>query len=124
MASMKSIKLRIKSVQSTMQITRAMKLVASSRLRKAQERVENCRPYHEVLAKTLNDIANSNSDFDSAYLKKREIKKRLYIVFGGDRGLAGGYNANMFRMIEQETKGKECAFLPVGKKALEYFRKR
>ncbi|PWT26506.1 MULTISPECIES: ATP synthase F1 subunit gamma [Butyrivibrio] len=124
MASMKSIKLRIKSVQSTMQITRAMKLVASSRLRKAQERVENSRPYYEVLSKTLNDIANSNSDFDSVYLKKREIKKRLYIVFGGDRGLAGGYNANMFRMIEQETKGKECAFLPVGKKALEYFRKR
>ncbi|WP_026506511.1 ATP synthase F1 subunit gamma [Butyrivibrio sp. MC2013] len=124
MASMKSIKLRIKSVQSTMQITRAMKLVASSRLRRAQQRVEESRPYHEVLAATLNDIANSNLEFDSVYLKKRDIKKTLYIVFAGDRGLAGGYNSNMFRMIEAETKGKECAFLPVGKKAMEYFRKR
>lgn len=124
MASMKNIKLRIKSVQSTMQITRAMKLVASSRLRKAQERVEQSRPYHEVLSHTLNDIANSNSIFDSAYLKKREIKKSLYVVFAGDRGLAGGYNGNMFKMIEEETKGKNCEFLPVGKKAMEYFRKR
>ncbi|MDO4614808.1 MAG: ATP synthase F1 subunit gamma [Lachnospiraceae bacterium] len=124
MASMKSIKLRIKSVQSTMQITKAMKLVASSRLRKAQERVMKSRPYHEVLNKTLSDIANSNSDFTSKYLGTREIKKSLYIVFAGDRGLAGGYNANMFRMIEEKTKGKECIFLPVGKKAIEYFSKR
>jgi len=124
MASMKNIKLRINSVQSTMQITRAMKLVASSRLRKAQQRVENARPYHEILAKTLSDIANSNSDFDSVYLKKREIKKSLYIVFAGDRGLCGGYNSNMFKKIEEETKGKNCIFLPVGKKALEYFGKR
>lgn len=124
MASMKDIKLRIKSVQSTMQITRAMKLVASSRLRRAQARVIASRPYYEVLSETLSDIANSNSDFTSAYLTKREVKKKLYIVFAGDRGLAGGYNSNMFKMIETETKGQECSFLPVGKKALEYFRKR
>lgn len=124
MASMKDIKMRIKSVQSTMQITRAMKLVASSRLRRAQERVRASRPYHEVLSGTLSDIANSNSDFSSVYLKKREVKKKLYIVFAGDRGLAGGYNSNMFKMIETETKGQACAFLPVGKKALEYFGKR
>jgi F-type H+-transporting ATPase subunit gamma len=124
MASMKNIKLRIKSVQSTMQITRAMKLVASSRLRRAQDRCMRSRPYYEVLNKTLNDIANSNSDFSSKYVKKREIKKILYIVFAGDRGLAGGYNANMFRMIEEKSKGQNCAFLPVGKKAVEYFKKR
>jgi F-type H+-transporting ATPase subunit gamma len=82
------------------------------------------RPYYEVLNKTLNDIANSNSDFSSKYVKKREIKKILYIVFAGDRGLAGGYNANMFRMIEEKSKGQNCAFLPVGKKAVEYFKKR
>ena len=124
MASMKDIKLRIKSVQSTMQITRAMKLVASSRLRRAQQRVTESRPYHETLSATLSDIANSNSDFTSMYMQKREIKKKLYIVFAGDRGLAGGYNSNMFRMIEAETKGESCCFLPVGKKALEYFTKR
>lgn len=124
MASMKNIKLRIKSIESTMQITRAMKLVASSRLRRAQERVIQTRPYTQVLKDSLDQIANSNSDFSSVYVKKREVKKKLYIVFAGDRGLAGGYNANMFRMIEEQTKGEDAAFLPVGKKALEYFKKR
>lgn len=125
MASMKNIKLRIKSVESTMQITRAMKLVASSRLRRAQQRVMDTRPYHQVLDETLSEIASSNSDFDSKYLRKpAENCKILYIVFAGDRGLAGGYNANMFRMIEEETKGKNYCVLPVGKKAVEFCKKR
>lgn len=125
MASMKNIKLRIKSVESTMQITRAMKLVASSRLRRAQQRVLDTRPYHQVLDETLSEIASSNSDFDSKYLRKpAENCKILYIVFAGDRGLAGGYNANMFRMIEEETKGKNYCVLPVGKKAVEFCKKR
>ena len=125
MASMKNIKLRIKSVESTMQITRAMKLVASSRLRRAQQRVMDTRPYHQVLDETLSEIASSNSDFDSKYLREpAENCKILYIVFAGDRGLAGGYNANMFRMIEEETKGKNYCVLPVGKKAVEFCKKR
>ncbi|MCR4869361.1 F-type H+-transporting ATPase subunit gamma [Lachnospiraceae bacterium C10] len=125
MASMKNIKLRIKSVESTMQITRAMKLVASSRLRRAQQRVLDTRPYHQVLDETLSEIASSNSDFDSKYLRKpTEDSKILYIVFAGDRGLAGGYNSNMFRMIEEETKGKNYCVLPVGKKAVEFCKKR
>ena len=125
MASMKNIKLRIKSVESTMQITRAMKLVASSRLRRAQQRVMDTRPYHQVLDETLSEIASSNSDFDSKYLRKpAENCKILYILFAGDRCLAGGYNANMFRMIEEETKGKNYCVLPVGKKAVEFCKKR
>jgi F-type H+-transporting ATPase subunit gamma len=124
MASMKNIKLRIKSIENTMQITRAMKLVASSRLRKAQARVLETRPYTSLLKDSLDEIANSNSDFSSVYVKKREVKKKLYIVFAGDRGLAGGYNANMFRMIESVTKNENAAFLPVGKKALEFLKKR
>jgi len=108
-----------------MQITRAMKLVASSRLRRAQQRVMDTRPYHQVLDETLSEIASSNSDFDSKYLRKpAENCKILYIVFAGDRGLAGGYNANMFRMIEEETKGKNYCVLPVGKKAVEFCKKR
>ena len=67
-ANMKAVKLRIKSVQSTMQITKAMELVASSKLRKAKERAEVCRPYFETMHKTLTDIAQSNTDFTSVYV--------------------------------------------------------
>ena len=119
--SMKDIKLRIKSVQSTMQITKAMQLVAASKLRHAKERVEHSRPYFETLYQTLFDIAASNTEFQSRYLVKREVKKTCYIVIAGDRGLAGGYNANIFRLLKTETEGKDYCVLPIGKKAVEYF---
>ena len=77
--SMKEIKLRIKSVESTMQITKAMELVASSKLRRAKERVEHSRPYFETLYATLFDIAAADSEFSSPYLAKRETHRRLYI---------------------------------------------
>ena len=89
--SMKDIKLRIKSMESTKQITKAMEMVAASKLRRAQERVASSRPYFEILYDTLNTIANNTEDFSSPYLEKREIKKTCYVVIGGDRGLAGGY---------------------------------
>ena len=73
--SMKDIKLRIKSVESTMQITKAMELVASSKLRHAKERVEHSRPYFNTLYRTLYDIAASNTEFQSAYIKPRQVKK-------------------------------------------------
>ena len=88
--SMKEIKLRIRSVESTMQITKAMELVASSKLRRAKERVEGSRPYFETLYSTLYDIVSADSGFDSPYLVKRDTNRRLYIVIAGDRGLAGG----------------------------------
>ena len=88
--SMKEIKLRIKSVESTMQITKAMELVASSKLRRAKERVERSRPYFETLYATLFDIAATDTHFDSPYFAKRDTHRRLYIVIAGDRGLAGG----------------------------------
>ena len=98
--SMKDIKLRIKSVESTMQITKAMELVASSKLRKARERVEKARPYFIELHNTLSDIAAANTDFSSAYLVQRPVKKSGYVLIAGDRGLAGGYNNNMFKYFE------------------------
>ena len=73
--SMKEIKLRIKSVESTMQITKAMELVASSKLRRAKERVEQSRPYFETLYRTLYEIAAANTDFTSKYMARREVKK-------------------------------------------------
>lgn len=121
MASMKDIKLRIKSVQSTMQITKAMELVASSKLRRAKERVELSRPYFNTLYRTLYDIAASNTEFMSPYVTPREVKKTCYIVIAGDRGLAGGYNSNMFKAIAADTEGKNWCVLPIGKKAVEWF---
>ena len=122
--SMKDIKLRIRSVQSTMQITKAMELVASSKLRHARERMEQARPYFETLQATLADIAAANTEFTSPYLARRPVKRTCYIVIAGDRGLAGGYNANLFKLVAQAAEGKECCVLPVGKKALEHFQHR
>ncbi|MEG1782156.1 MAG: ATP synthase F1 subunit gamma, partial [Oscillospiraceae bacterium] len=122
--SMKDIKLRIKSVESTMQITKAMELVASSKLRRAKERVELSRPYFSSLYKTLNDIAASNTEFYSVFLKERPIKKVGYVLIAGDRGLAGGYNGNMFKLFNQSRQDKEVCVIPIGKKAVEFCRRR
>jgi len=124
-ANMKAVKLRIKSVRSTMQITKAMELVASSKLRKAKERSENCRPYFKELFSTLSAIACGNTDFSSVYSSVQPGKKVCYVVMAGDRGLAGGYNGNLFKCLEADAKGREeYTVLPIGKKSLDYFRKR
>lgn len=123
-ASMKDIKLRIKSVESTMQITKAMELVASSKLRRAKERVEKSRPYFEVLHTALSDIAYSNSEFSSPFLAKRTVKKTCYVVIAGDRGLAGGYNSNVFKEVTAHAGDRPSCYLPIGKKAIEYFTRR
>ena len=104
-----------------MQITKAMELVASSKLRRAKERVENSRPYFETLYATLFDIAAADSEFSSPYLAKCEKKCCLYIVIAGDRGLAGGYNSNILKAVEADAEGREYCVLPIGKKAVEYF---
>lgn len=122
--SMKDIKLRIKSVESTMQITKAMELVASSKLRHAKLRVEKSRPYFEVLHATLADIAANNTDFSSPFTVRRPCKKACYVVIAGDRGLAGGYNANVFKTVAAHAEGKNCCYLPLGKKALEHYQRR
>ena len=123
--SMKAVKLRIKSVQSTMQITKAMQLVAASKLRKAKERADASKPYLETMLGTLTDIANSNTDFQSPFTKSADNEKWLYVVIAGDRGLAGGYNSNLFKFMEQETKGRDnVTVLPIGKKSVEYFKHR
>ncbi len=106
-ANMKAVKLRIKSVESTMQITKAMELVASSKLRKAKERADTCRPYFQELYRTLQDIAKGNTEFYSIYAKRgKKNEKCCYVLVAGDRGLAGGYNANLFRCFEADAKGK------------------
>lgn len=122
--SMKSIKLRIKSMESTKQITKAMEMVAASRMRKAQERVLTCRPYYKTFYRTLQAIAANTEDFESVYLQRREVRKTCYLVIAGDRGLAGGYNGNVLKMAWADMEGKNTCVLPIGKKAVEFFRLR
>lgn len=123
-SSMKDIKLRIKSVESTMQITKAMELVASSKLQRAKERAERTRPYFTTLHETLCDIAYANTDFSSPFVKVREVKKSCFVIVAGDRGLAGGYNSNVFKKAAAEMEGKNICVVPIGKKALEYCKNR
>ena len=120
--STKEIKNRIRSMESTKQITKAMEMVAASKLRHAQARVMNSRPYFEILSSTIDDIVKTNQDFTSPYLNRRPVRKIAYIVIAGDRGLAGGYNSNILKLVQAETEGKDYTVLPIGKKAVDYFR--
>ena len=124
--NMKAIKRRIKSVGSTKQITKAMQLVASSKLRKAKARAEQARPYFNELYKTMCEIASANTDFSTIYTVKREVKNRLFIVVAGDRGLAGGYNSNVLKMAvaAHANDAEKPKIIAIGKKAGEFFAKR
>ena len=124
MAGMNDIKARIKSVEGTMQITKAMELVATSKLRRAKETVERTRPFYQVLGNAIDEIVSLSADKELPWFDKNESKKTLFIVFAGDRGLAGGYNSNIFRLVEKLSMGKEAIWLPIGKKTLEYAKHR
>ncbi|MFV0414410.1 MAG: ATP synthase F1 subunit gamma [Oscillospiraceae bacterium] len=117
----REIKLRMRGIQSTGKITKAMGLVASSKLGKAKDKVARSRPYFQILYKTLTDISSLNRDFSSPYTEIRTIKNSCFIVIGGDRGLAGGYNANIFKQAEATMRGKNAFIVPIGKKTIEYF---
>ena len=120
--SSKEIKNRLRSMESTRQITKAMEMVAASKLRRAQAQVLSSRPYFETLYATLNEIADTNSDLSSPYLIPRPVKKIAYVVIAGDRGLAGGYNSNILKLTLAEMADKEVSVLPIGKKAADFFR--
>ena len=122
MAGMKEIKARIKSVESTMQITKAMELVATSKLRRAKENVERTRPFYQLLGDAIDEIIAASADFESDWFLPREVKRTLFIVYAGDRGLAGGYNSNVFKAAEELSKDSDAIWLPIGKKALEHMR--
>ena len=120
--STKEIKNRIRSMESTKQITKAMEMVAASKLRRAQAQVANSRPYFEILYTTIQDITRSNRDFSSPYLKERPANKVMYLVIAGDRGLAGGYNSNILKLVMSQIQDKDAVVLPIGKKAVDYFK--
>ena len=120
--STKEIKNRIRSMESTKQITKAMEMVAASKLRRAQAQVISSRPYFEILYTTIQDILSQNQEKESEYLKQRPVKKSLYVVIAGDRGLAGGYNSNILKLVVSQMEERDAVVLPIGKKAMDYFR--
>lgn len=127
-AKLRVVRRRIRSVQSTKKITRAMELIASSRIVKAQTRVEASRPYAEQLTKAMEDVASRSSSIDHPLLEHREPATKIgVLVITSDRGLAGAYNANVLKIAEQHLReiragGKEPVLYAVGKKGVGYFR--
>ncbi len=121
---MKEIKTRIKSVESTKQITKAMELVSSSKFRKAKESAESARPYFNTLYNTVQDIAKNTSNSRNVFLKERKVNNVCYIVIAGDRGLAGGYNSNILKAVIAHNKLGTGKVITVGKKAKESLSKR
>lgn len=126
---MREIKRQIKSTQNTKQITKAMEMVAAAKLRRAQQAAEAARPYAEKLKEVVGSIAAGTKGVKHPMLQSREIKKTGYLVITSDRGLAGGYNANVLRKVAAEINEKhnspnEYAIFVIGRKGRDYFRKR
>lgn len=128
-AGVKDLKRRIRSIKSTQQITKAMKMVAAAKLRRAQERAEASRPYTETLKGTLARLVGVSSDVEHPLLAKREdVLKVGYIVVTADRGLCGGYNTNIIRVttdtIAADERKPDRGIIAVGRKSRDFFRKR
>ncbi|MEK3883726.1 ATP synthase F1 subunit gamma [Paenibacillus sp. PL2-23] len=126
---MRDIKREIKSKQNMKQITKAMEMVAASKLRKAQEAATQSRPYADKLKEVVASIAAGTKDVKHPMLESRPIKKTGYLVITSDRGLAGGYNANILRKVTQTIKQKhksadEYALFVIGRKGRDYFKRR
>lgn len=121
--SSKEIKNRIRSMESTKQITKAMEMVAASKLRKAQTQLQNSRPYFEILYSEISSIMEYNREFTSPYLIHRG-GKAAYVVIAGDRGLAGGYNSSVLKLAYSRMQDKEATVIPIGKKAVDFFHSR
>ncbi len=112
----KALRVRIKSVSSTLQLTKAMGLVASSKIRRANEAMMRAREYTESLSRSISELLSDRECAKSPYARQNNTGKTKIFVIAGDRGLAGGYNANIFRLCA-EYKGAE--FIPIGKRACE-----
>ena len=131
MASLKEVKSRILSVNSTQQITKAMKMVAAAKLRRAQDRVIQLRPYSDKLRTILNNLSSSSGS-NSKLLQERKINKVLLIVVGSDKGLCGSFNSSVIKytnqLIESDYKkhyeNKRLTILPIGKKMFDHYKKR
>jgi F-type H+-transporting ATPase subunit gamma len=126
MANLRDIRRRIKSVQNTQQITKAMEMVSAAKLRRAQNRLQEARPYGAKMREILENLAASAAEVGHPLFEKRPVKRRALVVVTGDKGLAGAYNANVIRRAEAYLRGEEgsrTALVTVGRKAGEYFRR-
>ena len=129
MAGGREIKTKIKSVQNTRKVTRALEMVSASKIRKAQDRMKASRPYARAMKQLIGHLAQANSEYRHPYLvERKDIKRVGYIIVSSDRGLAGGLNNNMFRKLLVEfrgwqEKGVEIDVVTIGQKASVYFRR-
>ena len=128
MASGKEIRTQIKSIQNTQKITRAMEMVAASKMRKAQDRMRASRPYAEKMVNVIAHLAQAHSEYKSTYMIEREVKRVGFIIISSDRGLCGGLNANMFRktvaeMKAWDEKNIEIDMCTIGSKASGFFKR-
>ncbi len=130
--ALKEVRTRIKSVQSTQQITKAMKMVSAAKLRRAQDAITQMRPYAQKLQEMLSNIvSNSEGEVGMALAAERAPEKVMIIIVTSDRGLCGGYNSNLIKLAKQVVKDKyatqqakgNVSFLPIGKKGFEHFAK-
>ena len=134
MANLKEVKGRIQSVTSTQQITKAMKMVAAAKLRRAQDRITQMRPYSQKLSAIIQNVSAGvdSSEIDNPYAEVREVSKVLIVVVTSDRGLCGGFNSSIFKstknLIAEKYADVEAAgnlvLMPIGKKAYDHFVKR
>lgn len=123
--NVQDIKRRIKSVNSTKQITHAMEMVASAKLRKSRELAENRYPYFESMILSMGRIVERTGNTKNVFMNQREVKKTAYIVITGDKGLAGGYNVNVAKKVEEHVKDKANAVIyAVGTRGRDHFRNR
>lgn len=129
MANMRDIKTRIRSVENTRKITKAMKMVAASKLRRAQEQAQAARPYTDKLREVIVNLAGGTTGTAHPMLVSRPVKKTGYLIITSDRGLAGGYNGNLLRLLTQTLKQRhksndEFVIFAIGRKATDYLNKR
>ncbi len=128
MAGAKEIRTKIKSIKSTQKITKAMEMVAASKMRKAQERMRAARPYASKIRNVISHVAHAHTEYRSPGLIERELKRVGLIVISTDRGLCGGLNTNLFKaaivaMQQWRTQGVEVDVCTVGTKAFQFFRR-
>lgn len=128
MASLKEVRNRIVSVNSTKQITAAMKMVSAAKLRRAQDAIIRLRPYAEKLGQILTNVSASLEGGESKYSEQREVKNVLLVAIVSNRGLAGAFNTQVFRLLNKEAahadaRGEKVHVLSIGKKALDQYRR-
>jgi F-type H+-transporting ATPase subunit gamma len=127
MATLREIRQRIKGIKSTQQITRAMKMVASAKMRRAQERAFSARPYANKIEELVHQLVTNVENSQSPLIQERPIQRMLFVVMTADRGLCGAFNSHIIKKVLTEitqNKGLEISLVTIGKKGFDFFRKR